>query len=297
MADLEKLINDGRKLLEKGEYKKAMKKFNDALKDEPENAEAHFGKAEASLGLPKVTLVEIAQSYRNAIKHDDGNIFYLTSYGEFCLSNGLLKQAEENYLKAIELDPESSSLYYSDLALGYFNNGTLFLDRQLEMTEAEVTRNSLSYIFKALEIDDGQAKKLLTDIIEHSEWTDDKPNEDGMNSEKKELDNVPEFREMESEIGQDDGNPFGYLTLGQVCFDNNLLFTGEFQFLKAIEIAEEEGTDFYSDLAISYYLSGKRLLEAKKLDGLNEDQLLKNSFKYFLKSLSLHPQKALEALG
>ena len=200
-------------------------------------------------------------------------------------------------MKAIELDPESSSLYYSDLALGYFKNGTLFLDRQLEMTEAEVTRNSLSYIFKALEIDDGQAKKLLTDIIEHSEWTDDKPNEDGMNSEKKELDNVPEFREMESEIGQDDGNPFGYLTLGQVCFDNNLLFTGEFQFLKAIEIAEEEGTDFYSDLAISYYLSGKRLLEAKKLDGLNEDQLLKNSFKYFLKSLSLHPQKALEALG
>jgi tetratricopeptide (TPR) repeat protein len=297
MADSEKLINDGRKLLEKGEYKKAMKKFNDVLKEEPEHAEAHFGKAEASLGLPKVTLVEIAQSYRNAIKYDDENIFYLTSYGEFCLSNGLLKQAEENYLKAIELDPDGSSLYYSDLALGYFKNGNLFLDRQLEMSEAEVTKNSLGYIFKALEIDDDQAKKLLSDILEHSEWTDDKPNEDGINSEKNELNNVPEYKEIESEIGQDDGNPFGYLTLGQVCFDNNLVFTGEFQFLKAIEIAEEEGTDFYSDLAISYYLSGKRLLEAKKLDGLNKDQLLKNSFKYFLKSLNLHPQRALEALG
>jgi Tfp pilus assembly protein PilF len=295
MADTSKLVEDGRKLLEKGEYKKAMKKFNDAIKEDPENSEAHFGKAEASLGLPKITLIDIAKSYRDAIKYDEENIFYLTSYGEFCLENGLLKQAEENYLKAVELDPESSPLYYTDLALGYYKNGLLFLDRQLDMTENDVTKNAIGYICKALSIDDSKALNLLSEIIEKGEWTDDQPNEDGVSVEKKELEKLPEMKEIEEEIINDYQNPFGYLSMGQFCFDNNFLFTGEKQFLTAIEMAEEEGTDFYSDLAISYFLSGKRLLEENKLNELNEDQLLKNSMKYFLKSLSLHPQKALEA--
>lgn len=295
MADVSKLVEEGRKLLEKGEYKKAMKKFNDAIKDNPENSEAHFGKAEASLGLPKVTLIDIAKSYRDAIKYDSENVFYLTSYGDFCLENGLLKQAEENYLKAVELDPESSPLYYTDLALGYYKNGLLFLDRQLDMTENDVTKNAIGYICKALSIDDGKAMNLLTEIIEKGEWIDDQPNEEGVSEEKKELEKLPEMKEITNEINSAEQNPFGYLSLGQLCFDNNFLFTGEQQFLRAIEIAEEEGTDFYSDLAISYFLSGKRLLEEKKLNEFNEDQLLRNSMKYFLKSLNLHPQKALEA--
>jgi tetratricopeptide (TPR) repeat protein len=296
MAEIEKLIEDGRKLLEKGEYKKAMKKFNDVLKNDPENPEAFFGKAEASLGLPKVTLVEIAQYYRNAIKNDADNIFYLTSYGEFCLANGLLKQAEENYLKAVEIDPDSSSLYYSDLALGYYKNGTLFLDRQLDMTEMDVTRNALNYIIKAFDIDSGKAKILLTEIVEKGEWTDDRPNESGITNEKSDLEKLPEFSDIAKEIEADENNPYSYLTLGQYCFDNNFLFHGEAQFLKAIELAEEEGLDFYSDLAISYFMSGRELLSSKKMEELSEDQILRNSIKYFLKSINLHPEKALETL-
>jgi tetratricopeptide (TPR) repeat protein len=296
MADIEKLLEDGRKQLEKGEYKKAIKKFNDVLKEEPENPEAFFGKAEASLGLPKVTLVEIAQFYRNAIKFDSENIFYLTSYGDFCLTNGLLKQAEENYIKAVELDPDSSPFYYSDLALGYYKNGNLFLDRQLDMTENDVTRNSLEYIFKAFNIDNDRGKKMLTEIIEQDEWTEDKPNDDGINAEKVTLEKLPEFNLISEEINKDKENPYGYLNLAQFCFDNNLLYSGEAQFLKAIELAEEEGTDFYSDLAISYYLSGTELLNSNKLEGMSEQNILKNSFKYFLKSLRLHPEKALQSL-
>ena len=273
-----------------------MKKFNDALKDDPENSEAHFGKAEASLGLPKVTLIDIAKSYRDAIKFDSENVFYYTSYGDFCLENGLLKQAEENYLKAVELDPESSPLYFTDLALGYYKNGLLFLDRQLEMTELDVTKNAFGYICRALSIDDGRARSLLSEIVDKGEWTDDQPNEKGIKLEKKELEKLPELKDIESEIERDEMNPFGYLSLGQFCFDNNFLFTGEEQFLKAIEIAEEDGTDFYSDLAISYFLSGRRLIQDKKLEDINEEQLLKNSIKYFLKSLNLHPQKAIDAI-
>jgi hypothetical protein len=86
------------------------------------------------------------------------------------------------------------------------------------------------------------------------------------------------------------------LTLGQYCFDNNFLFHGEAQFLKAIELAEEEGLDFYSDLAISYFMSGRELLSSKKMEELSEDQILRNSIKYFLKSINLHPEKALETL-
>ncbi|UCH89155.1 MAG: tetratricopeptide repeat protein [Thermoplasmata archaeon] len=296
MADVEKLLDEGKKLLDKGEFKKAMKKFNDALKEDPENPEAHFGKAEASLGLPKITLVEIAQNYRNAIKYDEKNIFYLTSYGDFCLANGLLKQAEENYLKAIELDPDSSALYYSDLALGYYKNGKLFLDRQLDMTEVDVTRNALNYIMKAFKIESDKAKELLNAIITNGEWTDDRPNDDGITNEKIKLEKLPEFSIIEKEINKDEGNPFGYLNLGQYCFDNNFLFSGEAQFLKAIELAEEEGTDFYSDLAISYYMSGMDLLGKKQLEGFSEDQILRNSFKYFLKSLNLPPEKALDTI-
>lgn len=296
MAEVEKLLEDGRKLLDKGEFKKAMKKFNDVIKEDPENSEAHFGKAEAALGLPKVTLVEVAQFYRDAIKYDSENSFYLTSYGDFCLANGLLKQAEENYLKAVELDPDGSSLYYSDLALGYYKNGRLFLDRQLDMTEDNVTQNALNYIFKAIKIDESKAKKLLSEIIDNGEWTDDKPNEEGMSKEKFDLEKLPEFGTIKSEIKSDLDNPFGYLSLGQYCFDNNFLFTGESQFLRAIELSEEEGTDFYSDLAISYYLSGMRLIEEDKLEGFSEDRILRNSFKYFLKSLNLHPQKALDII-
>jgi tetratricopeptide (TPR) repeat protein len=296
MTEIEKRLDEGRKFLEKGEYKKAMKKFNDILKEDPENSDAHFGKAEASLGIPKVTLQEIAQCYRNAIKYDSENIFFLTSYGEFCLTNGLLKQAEENYLKAIELDPESSPLYYSDLALGYYKNGNLFFDRQLDMTEKDITSNALTYILKALKIENDKAKNLISQIIEQGEWTDDRPNENGINSEKTELEKLPEFSLIQKEIKKDEHNPFGYLNLGQYCFDNNLLFSGEAQFLKAIELSEEEGTDFYSDLAISYFLSGTDLINNNKLKELSEEQILKNSFKYFLKSLNLHPKKALEVL-
>ena len=86
------------------------------LKQEKNNAAAYFGKAEASVGVPKLSLIDVSKLYRDAIKLEPENPEYYLAYGAFCLENGLLKQAVEQYEKAAELDPESAPLFFNDLS-------------------------------------------------------------------------------------------------------------------------------------------------------------------------------------
>ena len=162
MSDVNKMIIRAKDLLTEGEFNKAAKEFDKVVKAAPDNPVGYFGKAEASIGVPKFSIVEVAQLYKKAIELDPENAFYYKSYGDFCLDNGLLNQAEEAYDNAIKLDPEGARFYYSDLAIGYYNSGILFPERQLNLTEDDIARKALKYSLKALDIDEKRAIDLLS---------------------------------------------------------------------------------------------------------------------------------------
>ena len=162
MTDVEKMIFGAKDLLTDGEFKKAAKKFDQVIKADPNNPIGYFGKAEASIGVPKFSIVEVAQLYKKAMELDPENAFYHKSYGDFCLDNGLLNQAEEAYNQAIELDPDGARFYYSDLAIGYYTSGMLFPERQLNMTEDDIAKKALQYSLKALNMDEKRAIDILS---------------------------------------------------------------------------------------------------------------------------------------
>jgi tetratricopeptide (TPR) repeat protein len=288
MDEVQDLLKKGRELLDKGELKKAFSSFDKAIKLEPENADAHFGKAEAAVGLPKYSIIDIAQFYRNAIKNDPENGYYYLTYGEFCLSNGLLKQAEENYEKAIELDSENSVFYYNDLAYGYYNNGTLFLDRQLNMTHEDVVKDSIGYFLKAFKLDDKAAKQILEELQEVGINKLVEPVRKKEKDEHEKLKGVQDKDEYENLIKKEPENPYNYLTFGQFCFSNGLLNLGEGNFIKAIKIDPQNRFAYYNDLSPSYYFCGSENYDKDLLPAIT-----KNALRYALHSIELSPKQAL----
>jgi tetratricopeptide (TPR) repeat protein len=162
MTDVNKMIDQAKAHLGNGDFAKAAKAFEKVIKAAPDNSLGYFGKAEASVGVPKFSMVEVAQLYKKAIELEPDNPFYHKSYGDFCLDNGLLSQAEEAYKSAIKLDPESARFYYSDLAMGYYSSGLLFPERQLNMTEDDIAKKALQYSLKALDMDEQRAIDILS---------------------------------------------------------------------------------------------------------------------------------------
>jgi Tfp pilus assembly protein PilF len=162
MTDVDKMINQAKNQLGNGEFAKAAKTFEKVIKAAPDNSVGYFGKAEASVGVPKFSIVEVAQLYKKAIELEPDNPFYHKSYGDFCLDNGLLQQAEEAYESAVKLDPDGARFYYSDLAMGYYNSGMMFPERQLNMTEDDIARKALQYSLKALDMSEQKALDILS---------------------------------------------------------------------------------------------------------------------------------------
>jgi tetratricopeptide (TPR) repeat protein len=162
MSEVDKTIIKAKELLTDGEFEKAAKMFDKVIKGSPDSGVGYFGKAEASIGVPKFSIVEVAQLYKKAIELEPDNAFYHKSYGDFCLDNGLLTQAEEAYNSAVKLDPDGAQFYYSDLAIGYYNSGMLFPERQLNMTEDDIAKKALQYSLKALRMDEKKAIELLS---------------------------------------------------------------------------------------------------------------------------------------
>ncbi len=162
MTDVDKMINQAKDQLSNGEFEKAAKTFEKVIKAAPDNSVGYFGKAEASVGVTKFSIVEVAQLYKKAIELEPDNPFYHKSYGDFCLDNGLLQQAEEAYESAVKLDPEGARFYYSDLAMGYYNSGMMFPERQLNMSEDDIARKALQYSLKALDMSEKRAMDILS---------------------------------------------------------------------------------------------------------------------------------------
>jgi len=302
MADDE--VNDlllkGKEFMEKGEYKKAIKQFDAVIKADPDNADGYFGKAEASVGLPKMSLIDVAQLYRLAIKNDPENPYYYSVYGDFCLSNGLLPQAEENYQKAIELDTEGAVFHYLDLALGYYQNGLLFLDRQLNLERNDIIKKSVGYLFSAfgLDVKAGldivgsieQSKSFEAEIEQITQTADYQAELDKL----EELEGVDEFK---SYIESEPYNPYNFLAYGQFCFENGLLHLGREQYLRAIALDPSDSNLglYFNELAAYTYRTGLEVIKDPKSKEFAEKVTLP-SLKYSLSALGIAPETVLNVL-
>jgi len=162
MTNAEDIVMKGELLLSQFEYDKARKKFNEAIKADPKNAMAHFGKAEASIGMPKVKVDDILELYKKAVELESDNVYFLTTLGSFCTDIGRFNDAEEFYNKATELDEENASLYYSEFAIAYFTKAPIIMEKFLDdNTRGMIKKKSLEYMLKALNMSPDEAKTLL----------------------------------------------------------------------------------------------------------------------------------------
>lgn len=162
MPDADKEIKAGERKLAEMDFKAALSKFKRAIKLDPEQPAAHFGKAEAALGVPKVSAEEIIDDYQTAIDLEPQNPFYLARLGSFSLEAGEWDLAEESYTRAAEADPENSYLYYSEFGLEYYYAWMAKMgDDASEADREPVVRKSLIYLIRSLDLDEETAKRLL----------------------------------------------------------------------------------------------------------------------------------------
>ncbi|MFP4609300.1 MAG: hypothetical protein ACOCTR_02120 [Candidatus Natronoplasma sp.] len=165
MADVDRLLEEAEKQLNQFEYEDAYEKFSELLEEDLEEnleARAHFGKAEAALGINEVESEDILSDYEIAIDLED-NPFYRQAAGGFCIDIGKFEQAEKHYRKAAELDPENEHHYLSDLAIGYRYKAPVMMEEYVEQVgEDIILRKSLNYMLEALDIDKEKAKELLS---------------------------------------------------------------------------------------------------------------------------------------
>jgi tetratricopeptide (TPR) repeat protein len=159
----QKLVGQGYQLLSQGEYKKALSKFDKAIKEDPENAEAYFGKAEAGMLVPKVTSEDILAAYNKAIELDPENAYYYSSLGAFCIDEGRFNDAEQAYNKAAELDSDNSSNYYSEFAVSYYQRAPEVHEQFMDETGLRIIRKkALQYMLKSLGMEEDEARNLLS---------------------------------------------------------------------------------------------------------------------------------------
>jgi tetratricopeptide (TPR) repeat protein len=162
MPDAEKEIMAGERKLAEMDFKTALSKFKRAIKLDPKQPAAHFGKAEAALGVPKVPAEEIIADYQKAIELEPDNPFYLARLGSFSLEAGQWELAEDSYNRAAEADPENSYLYFSEFGLEYYYSWLAKMGEEATETDREpVVRKSLQYLIRSLDLDEASARKLL----------------------------------------------------------------------------------------------------------------------------------------
>ncbi|MEF8834992.1 MAG: hypothetical protein V5A76_02440 [Candidatus Thermoplasmatota archaeon] len=165
MADVEALLEEAETLLNRFEYEEAYEKFSEIIEedlDEKTEAQARFGRAEASMGMNEIESEEILEDYEKAIELND-NPFYRQSAGGFCIDIGKFEKAEEHYRKAAELDPDNKHHYLSDLAVGYRFKAPIMMEEYVEQVGEEIIlRKSLNYMLEALEIDEEKAVDILS---------------------------------------------------------------------------------------------------------------------------------------
>lgn len=160
----DKTIAQGEQLLNALDFPGAIAKFNKAIKLDPSNARAYFNKAEASVGIPKLTIQDIGQFYEKAIELDPQNPLYYVRFGGFCLDNGLFRRAELCYREAAKLDPENAYLYYSEFAIEFFYNSKRLVENLDGESQKKVSTIAIYYLLRTLNLSKKRAEELLLDL-------------------------------------------------------------------------------------------------------------------------------------
>jgi len=150
--------------LASGEFEKSFRTYRKATEIDPASAPAYFGMAEASMGIPKKTVQEVALLYQKACDLAPENALYYATYGTFCFENGILKKGEECFLKASEIDEENSSLYLSELATSFYHSAVENREKYPNMADDDIRKTALKYILQSFDITKEKAKKLIDDI-------------------------------------------------------------------------------------------------------------------------------------
>lgn len=162
MADFEKELMAAQDALAVGDYEGAVSRYNKVIKADPKVAEAHFGKAEASIGVPKMAPEDVIECYRKAVELDPKNPLYHSSYGAYLVEIGRFNEAETAYLKAAELDPDNARYYFSEFAVEYATRAPVVMEKYLDdNTRNMIYKKGMKYMLKALGITEDEAKRLL----------------------------------------------------------------------------------------------------------------------------------------
>lgn len=162
MADKQKDLMDAQEAMANGEFEQAVSKYNKILKADPDCAEAYFGKAEASVGVPKLTAEEVMALYKKAVDLDPRNPIYHSSYAAYLLEIGRFNEAEAAYMKAAEIDPDNSRYYFSEFGLEYILRAPVVMEKFLDdKTKDMIMKKGLKYLLKAAGISEEEAKRLL----------------------------------------------------------------------------------------------------------------------------------------
>ncbi len=168
MADIEKLLGEGSKFLSEGEYPKAVKKFKEAVAEDPDLAVGYFYSAEAlrldqTMGNTRVKDKDILENYAKSVELDDANPEYMTSYGSFLMESEApdFDKAEDTYKKAFELAAEDAE-FSQMLASEYMFNIRTNADRALTRKQAnQYIIRGLGYLFAAMGLEKERATGLL----------------------------------------------------------------------------------------------------------------------------------------
>ncbi len=162
MAGTEKDLMEAQDAMANGDFEGAVSKFNKVLKADPSCAEAYFGKAEASVGVPKMSPEEVMALYKKAVDLDSKNPIYHSSYAAYLLEIGRFNEAEAAYQKAAELDPDNARYYYSEFGMEYILRAPVVMEKFLDdKTKEMILKKGLRYLLKAAGITEEEAKRLL----------------------------------------------------------------------------------------------------------------------------------------
>jgi len=298
--DIDSLIEEGFTGREDGKYKKAIRTFAKVIKQAPNNPLGYFGKAEASVGDTRLSLMDLSKLYRKATELEPKNDQYLSAYADFCLTNGLLDKGAELYEKVAALVPENAPAIYIDLAYGYYNNGMLFLERQPGKEKEDIYRESFAYLKKGLGIEEGEAMAYLDKLVKFEE-----SEKDGMldlsfgeklsGTEKNAIGENPQLGELDA-MCSNSKDPFTLLEFGQEFFFAGLPLTGEKYYLEAVGMDEEMGFEIYNDLASLLYMAGGELAERGAIAGDEINEITTRSLYYSIRAMKLSAAKMKEML-
>ncbi len=155
-------LMDAQDALANGDFDRAVTKFKKIIKADPKCAEAYFGMAEASVGVPKLSQEEVQEYYKKAVQLDPKNPIYQSSYGAYLVEIGRFNEAEEAYNKAAELDPDNARYYYSEFGMEYSLKAPIVMERFMDdNTKDIIMKKGLAYLLKAVGMSEADAKRLL----------------------------------------------------------------------------------------------------------------------------------------